>query len=200
MLLELAKTLGSIAILSALIAWLAKTIISHWLDKDVELYKSKITKETELFKISLQSTLYEQQVRFLKLHERRIDLFPELYEKIERFFRQVDSFIDSLADPMSDIQDDKLFILAMQALETANAALKSQLYLDDLTSKLLDRLYFAYRLEMLLEELRRNDLVQVPHEWLACIKNNQEEREDLKRQVVDRFKEILGTSSPILTR
>jgi hypothetical protein len=81
---ELIKSLGGFAILAAASAWLIKSIITHFLSKDVEAYKSRIAsesaKEIEQFKAQLQMMAREHEVRFSKLHEKRAEIISELYE------------------------------------------------------------------------------------------------------------------------
>jgi len=81
---ELIKSLGGLAILAASLTWLTKSIITHFLSKDVEAYKSRIASESpreiEQFKAQLQIMAREHEVRFSKLHEKRAEIISELYE------------------------------------------------------------------------------------------------------------------------
>jgi NTP pyrophosphatase (non-canonical NTP hydrolase) len=81
---ELIKSLGGLAILAASLTWLTKSIITHFLSKDVEVYKNRIAseaaREIEQFKAQLQMMAREHEVRFNKLHEKRAEIISELYE------------------------------------------------------------------------------------------------------------------------
>lgn len=80
---ELIKSLGGFAILAVSLAWLTKSIVVHFLSKDVEAYKSRIAseaaKEIEQFKAQLQIVAREHDIRFSKLHEKRAEVISELY-------------------------------------------------------------------------------------------------------------------------
>jgi len=63
------KTLGSTAIVVAAIAWLFKSLISIFINKDLEQFKSNL--KTEAAKIETQ---------FITLHTKRAEIIAELYE------------------------------------------------------------------------------------------------------------------------
>ena len=67
-------------------AWLAKTIVSHFLSKDVAAYKEKISAQSEIeiekLKNSLQQTAYEHEVVFGHLHKQRLEAILELHSKL----------------------------------------------------------------------------------------------------------------------
>lgn len=77
---------GGSALLLAAAGWLTKSIISHFLSKDVENYKLALKATTDLrieeFRSSLRMRAYEHEVRFSRLHERRAEIVAELYSKL----------------------------------------------------------------------------------------------------------------------
>lgn len=83
---EILTALGGSAILIGAIAWLTKSIITHFLSKDVVNFKNQIKAESdkniEAFKNALQMAAFEHQVRFSKLHEKRADVIAEIYKLI----------------------------------------------------------------------------------------------------------------------
>jgi hypothetical protein len=76
---------GSIAFFSAA-AWLAKSLVSHFLKKDVETYKAQLQFDQSLmmekFRADLEKVSLEHQVKFSKLHEKRAEVIAELYSLI----------------------------------------------------------------------------------------------------------------------
>ena len=76
---ELIKYLGSAAIIMAAIAWLIKTLTTHFLRKDAEDYKQQLARETESFKSQLEIAAKEHEIRFGKLHEKRAQIIEQLY-------------------------------------------------------------------------------------------------------------------------
>ena len=93
---ELIKSLGGLAILAASLAWLTKSIVTHFLSKDVEAYKSRIASESareiEQFKAQLQMVAREHEVRFSKLHEKRAGIISELYGLLREANNSTDLF------------------------------------------------------------------------------------------------------------
>jgi hypothetical protein len=80
---ELIKLLGGFAIFAGALAWLIKSIITHFLSKDVEKYKSRLSaeaaREIEQFKNQLQMVALEHEVRFSKLHEKRAEIIADFW-------------------------------------------------------------------------------------------------------------------------
>lgn len=80
---EIFKELGIFAIMVFAIAWLGKKILEFFMTQDIESYKSDLSKtsikEIELFKARLQSITKEHDIRYTKLHEKRIEVISELY-------------------------------------------------------------------------------------------------------------------------
>jgi hypothetical protein len=80
---ELLKELGGLAILSAAVAWLIRSVLTQYLNKDIEKYKSQLSfenaKQIESLKTQLQISAKEHDIRFNKLHEIRAGILSELF-------------------------------------------------------------------------------------------------------------------------
>jgi hypothetical protein len=76
------------AILLGALTFLARSIILHWLGKDVESFKTTVNANAqrmiEEFKAQLAKTAREHQVRFESLHNKRAGAIEVLYEKLVR--------------------------------------------------------------------------------------------------------------------
>lgn len=85
-LIEILKVFGGAAALLGLLAWLSKFLVSHWLTKDIERFKSELqiaaTTGVEEIKAHLAQLSTEHQVRFSILHNKRAEIISEIYEKI----------------------------------------------------------------------------------------------------------------------
>jgi hypothetical protein len=79
----IAVAVGGNAIVLAVLGWLAKSLVTGLLQKDMEQFKSALVAETEssIEKLRHQLSLVatEHQVRFSKLHETRAEVIAELY-------------------------------------------------------------------------------------------------------------------------
>ena len=85
---DLIKSLGGLAILACALAWLVRSLISHFLLKDIEAYKTSLkfetSREIENLKTRLQIVAKEHDVRFSTLHEKRAEVIAELYHLMEQ--------------------------------------------------------------------------------------------------------------------
>lgn len=74
---------GGNALLLLVLGWLARSLGSQFLAKDLEKFKSELaaasSATTEHLKHELQRAALEHQVRFSKLHERRAEVIAQLY-------------------------------------------------------------------------------------------------------------------------
>lgn len=75
---------GGVSALLALLGYLGRTAIKHWLDKDLDVHKANLrlaeVESTERLRSSLQLAAHEHQVRFTRLHEKRAEVISKLYE------------------------------------------------------------------------------------------------------------------------
>lgn len=71
------------SILIAAISWLIKSLISIYINKDIESYKIKLqersNKEIEELKSNLQIVTHEKQTAYSSLYQKRAELLSELY-------------------------------------------------------------------------------------------------------------------------
>jgi hypothetical protein len=93
---EIIIALGGASILIAAVAWLIKTIVVHLLSKDVEVYKVRISAETERelesFKATVHAKAMEHEVRFSELHEKRGEIIAELYKRLMIALKRTEQF------------------------------------------------------------------------------------------------------------
>ena len=83
------------------LAYLAKSLISQWLTKDIESYKAKVKAAGDLTveqtKAALAMTALEHQVRYSKLHERRAEVPAELYRLLVEAHNKAHQYAVQLA-------------------------------------------------------------------------------------------------------
>jgi hypothetical protein len=75
---------------AVLLAYLSRTLLRHWLDKDLDSYKANLGAEharwLEQHKASLAPASLEHQVRFTRLHERRARIIARVYAKLDQVY------------------------------------------------------------------------------------------------------------------
>jgi len=71
-------TLGGQTVLLAIVAFLARSLMSSLMAKDLEAFKADLESKSnvaiERLRADLQLTAFEHQIRFSKLHERRAEV------------------------------------------------------------------------------------------------------------------------------
>jgi hypothetical protein len=75
--------LGGNAVFIAVVAFLGRNVVTHWLDKDIERFKSDIraTADTELAKLrsALQIVANEHSILLTRLQDKRAEVIDQLY-------------------------------------------------------------------------------------------------------------------------
>ena len=89
MLKELIIALGGSSILLLAVAYLIKSIITHFLSKDIEAYKVKLKAEVE-------KSLIEHDTVFRGLHSKRAEIIAELYTKLTEAVSATESFLSPI--------------------------------------------------------------------------------------------------------
>lgn len=86
--LELLKTVGTAAVVAAAAAWLTKSVLTHFLSRNIASYKAELKRqsdrEIEEVKSRLQIVASERQIVFSRLHEKRVEIVAETYTLIHK--------------------------------------------------------------------------------------------------------------------
>lgn len=85
------------AVSLAVVAWLVRSIITHWLSKDIEVFKATLqhakNSEIEKLRAELGRMTLEHQVKFSQLHTKVFDTIAHLYKLIAKTQRAMASFL-----------------------------------------------------------------------------------------------------------
>jgi len=94
---QVITAIGGSAVLFGAMAWLARSIITHVLSKDIEKHKINLQAESQKELVRLQSSLqlveFEHQVRFSQLHERKVTIIEEMYSRLVGLHRSASTFV-----------------------------------------------------------------------------------------------------------
>ncbi len=141
---EIIKTLGGSAILVAALAWLARSLLTKLLSKDLEKFKSDLQvssqQSIEGFKSSLQIEAHRRSIEFSALHSKRAEFVAELYAKLQSLYRgflglclelgrregRVEKYAENiLKDPEPWVLKPGIHLLSPEEEEKAKALQKS---------------------------------------------------------------------------
>ena len=83
---DILRTLGGMAILVAALTWLSKSLLTAFISKDLERFKSNLQASSQVniesFKATLQIEAQRHAVTYTALHSKRVELVAELYSRI----------------------------------------------------------------------------------------------------------------------
>ena len=139
--------IGGAVTLILVMGWLAKSLITHLLDKDIGSYKLTLqtekNAEIEKLKHDLDRVINEHKVRFEKLHERRDMVIATLYSRIVEFYQAIDRFVDFaiLLDQDGIEKESQLLWKAVDSFK--NYSEKNRIYFSEEICERLDSLYKA---------------------------------------------------------
>jgi hypothetical protein len=118
---EVVKFLGGTAIVIAAIGWFVRSLIGHFLSKDVESFKQRLqsesTVELERLRHSLRLIVSEHEKQIHLLHERRAEVIAELYARLKEFVGAAASFASLVEWKGEPTKEEKAAKLADKAYE-----------------------------------------------------------------------------------
>jgi hypothetical protein len=129
----LVSMITPVALISA-VAWLARNIISQYLSKDIEKYKSDLKHESDLkieeLRTSLKITAFEHEIRFSRLHDKRAFVIAEMHEKLVEAKVAATNYISFVDLPGEPNKKEKLQIASTKFMEFYQYFEKQKLYLS----------------------------------------------------------------------
>ncbi len=137
-------SVGGSAILFAALAWVTKSIINHFLSKDIEKFKHRLENKSQKEMMHLQSSLqqyvFEHQVLFSKLHERRANIMAEIYGKLYEFYWAACAFLKHYHSSDNTKKTALLTKLEKEGDEFKDFFDKHRIYFNEETCSLIDKL------------------------------------------------------------
>lgn len=196
----LATILATVAS-AVVLAYLSRTLLSHWLDKDVAAYKASLSaehsRELEQYKASLRAS-NEHQGRFTRLHDRRARIIARVYAKLDQVHLAVREWTRTLRTAqrrdMSKLRDNALSARS-DFLEYSS---RNTIWLDrsicdairDIISQ-LDQPTYDFMIDV--------DDKGFPNDrkaWLAASEKLTKDIPKAHQVIAGRFRTILGVEAP----
>ena len=129
---EVIKFLGGTAIALSAIAWLIRSLISHFLNKDVEGYKQRLDKKA-----------FIHRTKFSALHEKQARILEELYSHLLEFISAAEYLVSPSLPPSAPSVQDRAISLDGYSGTFYRYYYKNRIYLSpDLCAK-IDELFEA---------------------------------------------------------
>lgn len=108
---QFAITLGGTAVAIAAVAWLARSITTHLLSKDIETYKTKLKSESDIsleqLRSDLQITAARRNLEFSRIHEKRLEIISEVAGRLVAFHQAVSSYVSIFEWPDGPSKEER---------------------------------------------------------------------------------------------
>lgn len=150
---EVIKFLGGSALLLAAAAWLVRSLVSHFLSKDVEAYKTQLQSQSAMslerlrHDLRLVAAQHEKQVHLLQ--ERRAEVIAELYSKLIAFLSAAESFASLVEWSGEPSKEEKAKTLGEKAGDFRDYFLRHKIYFtEEICSKVESLWQEAHQVSM----------------------------------------------------
>jgi hypothetical protein len=129
------SSIGGSAVLFGALAWLFKSIINHYLSKDIDKFKANLQLEAQKEMAQIQSILgieaFEHQIRFSRLHERRADIISLIYSSIVELHLSVNDFVRLLPSSSTEQNNSNLKRIWNAADQLKSSFEKNRIFFSD---------------------------------------------------------------------
>lgn len=102
--LELLQSFVVGAVTLGALSYLAKKIVSHWLDKDVERFKERVRSDAEAAIEQIRTDLRKDEFVFRSVYQRRADVLGELYSRMASAVSAVGRYVESA--PVDEVSEE----------------------------------------------------------------------------------------------
>lgn len=207
----LLAVIGTGTAIITIVAWVVKSIINHFLSRDIQAYKNKLKIESEFeiekFKNNLRVASIEHEIRFSKLHEKQAIIIAELYSRINIAVKSVNHLLSPLGFSLSSIGGIDRTDVAKKTIEHVTDFLdyyeKHKFYLNDKLCKLMEVFVEEIRIptfeySIALTSPKSNDENEnrnTSEIWRECWNRVEEKIEPTKIALEKEFKKILGVEN-----
>lgn len=180
------KIIGTSTLFLGILTFLIRQLIKNLLSKEIEHYKGEISK-----------TLYEHQVRFKALYDKRLDIIESLYNNIKHIRSCLEQYVKVYVGHFEYVDenvDEEIFRIR-NTLKEKTAELETfidlnRLYLPTTTIHLADRFLIQswHEHDKLVEDhLQRNEGTLV--DYIERLKNN---IDTVLIEIEKEFKKLIG--------
>ena len=186
MLTLIISSIGGSAVLFAVLAFLARSLIKHFLEKDIQS-----------FKLNLQRVSFEHEIRFSKLHQDRARIIAGLYDRLYEFHWAVCAFLKDFNNTNHNsvnLLDD----LNDKSYKFTDFFDKHRIYFNGSTCSKIDNLINVLRsayvpLETSSLHTKHNNK-QAKQAWNECADMVQKIYPDIRNSLEKDFRNILGVT------
>ena len=193
---ELLIGICSSSVLIFAIAWLTKSIIIHFLSKDIETYKIRLKAEVD-------KSLIEHDEIFRRLHSKRAEIIAELYAKLSETMSATSSFLSIMefaGEPnknekskiaMEKIMDFSKYFDKQRIFLSESLCIKIVKFINEIRDSAIDFLVYMDVPEYDIETSKQKREVWVK----AWKKISGKEISEIRKELENEFRKILGVDN-----
>ena len=195
-LLSVLQTLGLAIIASGLVGFVARSLITHFFNKDLETYKANLQREQALSLAQLERAALEHQVRFTRLHETRAEVIAGIYRRLAQAQRCFEALVSPFQHAGSPDTNDRLRSAQDAGNEFIQYFDENQIYLDKDTCQLIAvfneemRNSFITFWVFVVQQQGQPTADQV-EKWSEAWKILREKVPPIRKAIEDKFREML---------
>jgi hypothetical protein len=188
--------LGASALALAVIGWLVRSIITHWLSKDIEQFKTTIKYEKDIeierLRVELSKMAAEHQIRFQQLHTKVFATIARLYRLIATTQMEMGAYF-SISTEAGGLTEEQRGRKAMEAWNTLNSFFRAhEIYFDKGTCKAVNE-YLGEFYGMVIDfQSRKIEKGKYIEKWKKVWDKLNNDMETLKRGLEDSFRAQIG--------
>ena len=189
MIKEILTFVGGGGILLAIVAWVVRSIINHYLTKDVEKYRDALKAES---------------FRFSRLHEKRGEVIAQLYANLDELVKAVYSFVH-LAEWAGEPSKDEKRKIAGEALKKFQDHFdKNRIYFSETLCYKIDNFVreftqpaakYAIYLKM-SEDTDGSVRKEKDEAWFSAYNKMEKDVPETKKAIENEFRSLLGVEEP----
>jgi hypothetical protein len=199
------SALGGVAVSLAVLPWIARSIVSHLLSKDIEKFKLELQIESQRelmnLKASIELKAFEHQVRFSRLHERRAEVVGQLFSKIVALTKSASDFVRGFQSADDLKTRDRLYRLWETVDDFTVHFEKHSIYFErGVCERIIDfRGKLSSACSVLASFVQEKEAIEMPYdhlveEWDKALGMIEQEVPVIKSALEESFREILGVS------
>lgn len=178
--MDVLKYVITLLVGSGTIAWIVKQLFSQILSRDIEHFKA-----------NLRTTALEHEIRFSRLHDRRVEVIAELYKRLAR----ADTAFVALTKPLrvqGESFPEQLRTASHCGKEFMDYLNENRVWLSDPLCQLLEALNNELRLTW-VDITLRPDRAQA---WVDAWEKIEDRVPQVRRQIEQQMQEMLGAVLP----
>ncbi len=189
MIREILTFVGGGGVLLAIVAWVVRSIINHYLTKDVEKYRDALKAES---------------FKFSRLHEKRGEVMAQLYANLDELVKATYSFVN-LAEWTGEPNKDEKRKMAGEALRKFQDQFdKNRIYFSGSLCDRIDKFVreftrpaAKYALYLTMSKDSDDSVRKERDEaWFSAYDKMEKDVPEMRKAIENEFRSLLGVEEP----